>query len=960
MSVSEGMRKYGSCLSPYERHEISSYPVIYYCGQGCTDKINAPTTGPNDGYDTSDGEYIFHAKDHIAYRYEILEELGSGAFGQVLKAIDHADEQIVAVKLIRNERKILQQSAQEIKILEHVNSRDPKNLYGVVRMIENFSFRGHICISYELLGTNLYEYLKEKDFYPMALSLVRGIAARMLIALTFLARENIMHCDLKPENILIRGSDPSVVKLVDLGSASFDASFDAHNSFMYIQSRFYRAPEVILEQKYTKAIDWWSFGCILCELANGDPVFPGDDEKDQLGCIMEYLGPPPQSFIEASSARRKREFFDGHLQPRERQTKKGRVRVPGSKSLAKFLGVREDDDFLSFVMQFLQWDPAARVSPRDAMRHKWIREEFVFPTNTEDKSTAAVALNAEASSLAVAPESKEGDTAAMPVGAAHGKPVWQARGEATAGVAAIHSAQPNTRATLEPAVRARRSGPLPGGDHSSPSGSSVPPLTTSSDGSAPRATAQSTGGAPQRATASHRHSRQAGRGRRRRSTNMTDVEMLDATTTPSSLIITAETKTQKTRDFSLATDDGGATALTAGGTTLALDVPRGGASGHEPPALKRGVLSPTVLPLPAFPSVATTHQPTQRTAPRRDADLAAAAATAPNEEVGHGAITAAAFPSAKSNPNDGPTAPSKADRNNRVLGRRRSSETTGASAAHSTEKEHVEGNVRSDGNGVLLFANVAGFNTGNKDPSHESVSYSAKQRSTQELVPPLPLKDAQGKAPAARRREYSLVIDGSPSPPPYEGQPPATERSRIHTKDYTMPSELGLEAGNRGISLLNVGRPHEPGSSFNFPAKQLNHVPVDEELRSSEEAVLLLSVPKGSSAPGSAVGAGVTTAPRQTRESAAPPRSTQRRMSFTRDDGTRDLKGPHDPEGASGAVAEGAGGRNPALNGSQRLAQPRQALAQRQRQNMVAGLMAKKEPPSSTTVLPPLAKNFVR
>ncbi|KAG5495154.1 hypothetical protein JKF63_02208 [Porcisia hertigi] len=391
ISASKALHHFGDCLTAYEKTEILQYGTVYYAGQRCINKVKSPTDRYNNGYDTEEGEYVWCIKDHIAYRYEVLGELGGGAFGQVLKALDHANRSLVAVKLIRNQRRVLEQAEQEIRILQHVNDRDPKGLYGIVRMKDNFKFRGHICITYELLGANLYEYLKAKDFFPMSLSSIRSISARMLVTLTYLARENIIHGDLKPENILLRDNDPSAVKLVDLGSASFDTE----NVFMYIQSRFYRAPEVILEQKYGKAIDWWSFGCILCELANGDPVFSGEDEKDQLGCIMEYLGPPPVELVAASSPRRKREFFDEHHKPRSSTMQRGKQREPGSRSLARFLAVSEDDDFLSFVRLFLQWDPSQRATPREAMTHRWICDKFVFPTVSEERTPGLSSLAKE-------------------------------------------------------------------------------------------------------------------------------------------------------------------------------------------------------------------------------------------------------------------------------------------------------------------------------------------------------------------------------------------------------------------------------------------------------------------------------------------------------------------------------------------------------------------------------------
>ena len=77
-----------------------------------------------------------------------------------------------------------------------------------------------------------------------------------------------------------------LLKVVDFGSAC-----RAHEPvYSYIQSRFYRAPEVLLGVPYTAAIDVWSLGCIAVELFLGLPLFPGVSEHDQLRLIQDALG----------------------------------------------------------------------------------------------------------------------------------------------------------------------------------------------------------------------------------------------------------------------------------------------------------------------------------------------------------------------------------------------------------------------------------------------------------------------------------------------------------------------------------------------------------------------------------------------------------------------------------------------------------------------------------------------
>jgi len=170
---------------------------------------------------------------------------------------------------------------------------------------------------------------------------------------------------LKPENVLLRHPAKSAIKVIDFGSSCFEHE----KIYTYIQSRFYRSPEVILGMSYHMAIDIWSLGCILAELYTGFPIFPGENEQEQLACIMEVLGLPDKDFIYKSS--RKRIFFDNHGGPRPVVNSKGKRRRPGTKSLAQFLRCN-DEDFVDFISKCLTWDPEKRIQPQAAMRHPFI------------------------------------------------------------------------------------------------------------------------------------------------------------------------------------------------------------------------------------------------------------------------------------------------------------------------------------------------------------------------------------------------------------------------------------------------------------------------------------------------------------------------------------------------------------------------------------------------------------
>ena len=235
----------------------------------------------------------------------------------------------------------------------------------MINFTQSFYFRGHLCISTELLGMNLYEFIKAHEFKGFSLRLIRRFCKQMLASLTLLKTQKVIHCDLKPENILLAHPLHSEIKVIDFGSSCFETE----KVYTYIQSRFYRSPEVILGMSYGLPIDMWSLGCILAELLTGYPIFPGENEQEQLACIMEIFGPPEKHLIEKSS--RKKLFFDSLGKPRVTVSSKGRRRRPSSKTLQQALKC-DDEAFLDFITRCLRWDPERRMKPDEAMQHEFI------------------------------------------------------------------------------------------------------------------------------------------------------------------------------------------------------------------------------------------------------------------------------------------------------------------------------------------------------------------------------------------------------------------------------------------------------------------------------------------------------------------------------------------------------------------------------------------------------------
>lgn len=395
LSPKSAVKQFMSKLSAFELQEVYSYQEVFFVGPSAK-KVQGSLSDAtnNNGYDDEQGSYIYVPHDHVAYRYEVLKIIGKGSFGQVVKAYDHKIYTHVALKMVRNEKRFHKQAQEEIRILEFLKRQDREGRLNIVHIHEHFTFRNHICITFELLNVNLYELIKRNRFQGFSVALVRKFAHSILQCLDVLHRNRIIHCDLKPENILLKQAGRSGIKVIDFGSSCYEHQ----RIYTYIQSRFYRAPEVILGARYGLLIDMWSFGCILAELHTGYPLFPGEDESDQLACIIEMLGMPSQKVIDA--AKRAQNFISSRGHPRYctvssgsdgnvvltgGQSRRGKYRgPPASKSLASALKDCDDSSFVDFMCRCLDWDPTSRLTAPQALRHDWMRRRQPAPSQSSD------------------------------------------------------------------------------------------------------------------------------------------------------------------------------------------------------------------------------------------------------------------------------------------------------------------------------------------------------------------------------------------------------------------------------------------------------------------------------------------------------------------------------------------------------------------------------------------------
>ncbi|XWS50892.1 hypothetical protein CRYUN_Cryun12cG0129000 [Craigia yunnanensis] len=307
----------------------------------------------------------------IAGRYHVTEYLGSAAFSKAIQAHDLHTGMDVCVKIIKNNKDFFDQSLDEIKLLKYVNKHDPADKHHILRLYDYFYYREHLLIVCELLKANLYEFHKFNresggEVY-FTMPRLQSITIQCLEALQFLHGLGLIHCDLKPENILVKSYSRCEVKVIDLGSSCFETD----HLCSYVQSRSYRAPEVILGLPYDEKIDVWSLGCILAELCTGNVLFQNDSPATLLARVIGIIGPIEQDML-AKGRDTYKYFTKNHmLYERNQETNRLEYLIPKKTSLRHRLPMG-DQGFIDFVAYLLEENPKKRPSAAEALKHPWL------------------------------------------------------------------------------------------------------------------------------------------------------------------------------------------------------------------------------------------------------------------------------------------------------------------------------------------------------------------------------------------------------------------------------------------------------------------------------------------------------------------------------------------------------------------------------------------------------------
>ncbi|KAK9803373.1 hypothetical protein WJX72_000380 [[Myrmecia] bisecta] len=324
------------------------------------------------------------AEDHweagvrvIAGKYEVVQTVGEGAYGTVMLCRLRGTDQQVAVKEYKIEEsdedvaEVRRTTLREVALLRRLQHPH------IIGYIEDFTIDDgrRVFLVMEHVPRTLLNLMESAadDSLRLPRATVRQVISQLVSAIAFLHSSGVIYRDIKPENMLI-GADGDI-RLCDFGFARWLPSAEnaAPPLSDYVGTRWYRPVELLLGAPYSgpdghpvsasygAPVDMWAIGCIMAEMVDGEPLFPGDSDIDQLYRIQRLLGP----LTPAQQAQ-----FEAH--PRHGGVNWNASSNPAEASLReRYVNLLSEDE-LSFLEQLLCLDPAKRMTAAQSMQHPYL------------------------------------------------------------------------------------------------------------------------------------------------------------------------------------------------------------------------------------------------------------------------------------------------------------------------------------------------------------------------------------------------------------------------------------------------------------------------------------------------------------------------------------------------------------------------------------------------------------
>ncbi|GAA6066406.1 mitogen-activated protein kinase 7 isoform X1 [Tachysurus ichikawai] len=306
--------------------------------------------------------FSLDVKFEVGEEYDIIETIGTGAYGVVSSARRRDNGQQVAIKKIPNAFEVVtnaKRTLRELKILKHFKHDNIIAIKDILQPLVPPSAFKSVYVVLDLMESDLHQIIHSRQ--PLTPEHTRYFLYQLLRGLKYIHSANVIHRDLKPSNLLV--NENCELKIGDFGMARglSAAHAEESRSFMteYVATRWYRAPELLLSlHHYSLAIDLWSVGCIFAEMLGRKQLFPGKHYVHQLQLILSVLGTPPESVVGTIGAERVRSYI---------QSLPFRAPVPLSK-----LYPQAEPVALDLLNAMLRFDPRERIGVCQALEHPYL------------------------------------------------------------------------------------------------------------------------------------------------------------------------------------------------------------------------------------------------------------------------------------------------------------------------------------------------------------------------------------------------------------------------------------------------------------------------------------------------------------------------------------------------------------------------------------------------------------
>lgn len=410
-------------LTPSESYTSPPIDSSEYTSGGSAGSGVTPSSVVSDGDEVQPPPKHASGKDEIVHfdwqpgmifnlKYELKKALGDGTFGRVVLAHDRRNDRMVAIKIIRDVKRYMENAKIEASILKDVAQADPKGTSRCAIMLDTFTHeRKFYCLVFEPLGVSLYDFMKKNVFRGFWMRDIQSFAKQCMQAMCFLhTKLHLAHTDLKPENILLESTQPprlaqffresdwkarkhsskepppyvrpadTLIKIIDFGNATYE---NEHHSSI-INTRQYRGPEVLLETQWNELSDIWSLGCIFLELYSGELLFGTHENVEHLALMEKVVAPFSSSLLEATPSQVKQKYLQQDAQkgswqldwPAKASSRASQQHVRDARTLEEIVHERHHKPFLVCARSMLTPEASRRPSAAKVLEDPFFSDKY--------------------------------------------------------------------------------------------------------------------------------------------------------------------------------------------------------------------------------------------------------------------------------------------------------------------------------------------------------------------------------------------------------------------------------------------------------------------------------------------------------------------------------------------------------------------------------------------------------